>query len=265
MLLHGSFGTRGTQPHAALASKAPSGPRRAHAQARVQHRGQRPDPWRSAPGQRPWCLQPLGRNGAWCQHLYWQKGQVIGHQLIQGRQFRWGVGGCPCPSRPCPSRLPLEATVLSSHFACHCPSLQGSRGSRLDPALGGHLPSLSTRVLPDAELQAQAFSVSAHQRLLGFLWMPPQPRVPGSPRSLCLGVNAQKTPPKWTDRCLELWVSRSPDGGHLSCPCHSLLPSAPHRSKAQIQSQASCSSSSWRLPWSRADSGLCSSNQARPS
>lgn len=112
-------------------------------------------------------------------------------------------------------------------FAHHCPSLQGSRGSRLDPAPGGHLLSLSTRVLPDAGSKLRHFQISAHQGLLGFLWMPPQPRVPGSPRSLCLGANAQKTPPKWIDRCLGLWVSRSPDGGHLSCPCHSLLPVCP--------------------------------------
>lgn len=90
-----------------------------------------------------------------------------------------GGGRCPCPSRPCPSRLPLEVSVLVSHFACHCPSLRGSRGPRFDPALDGHLPSLSSRVLLDAELQAQAFSVSAHQRLLGFLWIPAPP-TPGN-------------------------------------------------------------------------------------
>ena len=215
-----------------MASRAPSGPRRTHAQARVQHRGQRPGPWRPASRQR--APVPAG---------LWPHQRVVSASLMAQRtgnrppaddreDSSGGVSGggglCPCPSRPCPSRLPLEVSVLVSHFARHCPSLRGSRGSRLDPALDGHLPSLSSRVLPDAELQAQAFSVSAHQRLLGFLWIPPHPPPRERPRSLCLGVNAQKTPPKWTDRCLELWVSGSPDSGHLSCPCHSLaLPSAP--------------------------------------
>lgn len=142
--------------------------RRTHAQARVQHRGQRPGPWRSASGQHAPVPVAL-----------WPHWRVVPASLMAQRtgnrppaddreDSSGGVsGGCPCPSRPCPSRLRLEVSVLVSHFACHCPSLRGSRGSRFDPALDGHLPSLSSRVLPDAELQAQAFSVSAHQRLLG--------------------------------------------------------------------------------------------------
>lgn len=54
MLLHGSFGTRGTQPHAPLASKAPSGPRRAHTQAVFSTADSAPTPgalpWGSVPG-----------------------------------------------------------------------------------------------------------------------------------------------------------------------------------------------------------------------
>ena len=126
-LPHGSFGTRGTQPHAALASRAPSAPRRTHAQARVQHRGQRRGPWRPASGQRapvPAGLWPHRR----VEPASLTAQRTGNRPLADDREDSSGgvSGGCPCPSRPCASRLPLEVSVLVSHFARHCPSCGAS-------------------------------------------------------------------------------------------------------------------------------------------
>lgn len=190
-LLHGSFGTRGTQPHAALASKAPSGPRRAHAQARVQDRGQLPRPLAFCPWAASLCLRPFGRNGAWCQHLYWQKGQVIGHQLIQGRQFRWGVGVSLPQQTLSLQTPPLRPLSSAATFACHCPPA-GQQGLQAWSRPGCHLLPSSTRVLPD-EPKLRHFQSVPTRGFWDFYGCPPNPG-PSSPRSLCLGANASEDP-----------------------------------------------------------------------
>lgn len=153
------------------------------------------------PGQRLGACGPLAVSARVKPASLLAKRDSNGHQLrYREDSSGWGVG-VSLPQQTFTSfRLPLEATVLWPL----CLSLSipaGQQGLQAGPAPWPPFPVHFLWVLPDAELQAQAFSVSAHQGgFWDFSWMPPQTQGPRKPKIPLSRGECLEDPPKWTDR-----------------------------------------------------------------